>query len=166
MKAVFNGMYRKKGSGQLMFTYLVNGTAAELEQYKVIQETRSNRAAGTWPEADGKPLYFVNPDIILQNGGQPEPSYTLLFNQDKTNVIRDESAQLLNHFNEVRTESVKAEAQIAAEIRLGLRKVTRGVATFATPTVAAAIDNTVKPDTLLDKIATGVEEQVGEELHD
>ena len=167
MKATFNGMYRKKGTGNLVFTYLVNGTAEEIETYKTIQETKSNRAAGTWPEANGKPLYYVNPDLILQRGGQPQPAYNLIFNNDKTNVILDESQQMLAHFQAVHSASVNAEAQLAAEIRLGLRTVAPRQALFTTP-VAPAIETpaTAAPTTLLDKIANNVEENiVKEQLH-
>jgi hypothetical protein len=166
MKATFNGMYRKKITGTLMFTYVVSGTSEEIETYKAIKEAQANYPVGTWPEVNGKPLYYLNPNLISQSGGQPRPQYNLLFNLDKTQVILDESQDILQHYQEVRKASVQAEAQIAAELRLGIRTIERRAATFNVPKQPVLPEATPKVETMLEHVSEAVEDAVQEQLHD
>src|SRR5690348_5491732 len=95
MKAVYHSQYRKPGTRALMFTYVVTGTKKEIEEYIATQEASTNRAAGTWPkdEVTGSPLWRLNVDIEKRNGNMPKQSYTLIFNRDKSRIIRDDSAE-------------------------------------------------------------------------
>ena len=54
MKAKFLGSYRN-GNGNLVFRYEVNGTATEIENYKVSQGDNYRESDTT-----GKPLYFTS----------------------------------------------------------------------------------------------------------
>lgn len=172
MKATHHSQYISK-KGILTYTYLVTGTALEVEQYKTIQETQTNRAAGTWPEANGHPLFFLAVPTLTRNGEIPQPQYNLIFNQDSTRVIRDNTAAQMQEWNRIAEKTENAKAELMAKLQLGLieRPVTRG-AQFATTTAAPAINApaTEKKD-LVDEVMSGVgagvdAQGIGEELGD
>lgn len=154
MKAVYFNQYISK-KGTLTYTYKVNGTAIEIEQYKSIQETNTNRAAGTWPEDAGAPLFFLAVPTLTRNGEVPQPQYNLIFNRDNTRVIRDNSAQQMQSWTRIEDKKENYKAELMAKLELGLieRPAARG-AVFVTPTVAAPIPTpagTEKPD-LVDEV--------------
>lgn len=145
MKATYHGQYFK--NGRKMMTFKVTGTTEEIAKYKAIQETQTNRAIGTWPEADGHPLYFLGVDTLLRNGEIPKKQYPLIFNQDDTRVIRDTSADDNVNYERMQEETNKAQAIIMAEIRLGIRTVARNNGfTVATPAQQAAAIGAEKAD--------------------
>lgn len=156
MKATLHGQYFK--AGRKVLTFKVTGTAKELEQYKSIQETQTNREAGTWPEVDGSPLYFLVPSVLMSNGEMPQKTYNLIFNQDGTKVIRDTSAQDMQMYEQVRQSKIDNMGRIAAEREMGI-----GVARPATtPTVAQpAANGKAKEAELVDGIINdaGVHEE-------
>jgi hypothetical protein len=155
MKATYHGQYFK--NGKKMYTFKVTGTTEEITKYKAIQETVTNRGIGTWPEADGHPLYFLGVATLLRNGEIPQKQYNLLLNQDETRIIRDTSAQELANYERMQEETNRAQAMIMAEIRLGLRTVGATTPTITTPSAPVAKPAGAEAPDLADSIL----EQVG-----
>lgn len=166
MKATQHGQYFK--NGRKMYTYKVTGTADEVAKYKAIQETQTNRALGTWPEADGSPLFFLGVETLTRNGEAPQPQYVLMFNNDDTKIIRDTSAQERADWAEITLLKRQAKAQIMAEIELGIRVVGRPAATITTPAAQRTTATIGEAKDLTDSIMQQVGEtvEVGEELED
>lgn len=155
MKATYHGQYFK--NGKKMFTFKVTGTTEEISKYKAIQETATNRAFGTWPEADGHPLYFLGVATLLRNGEIPKKQYSLLLNQDETRIIRDTSADELANYERMQDETNKAQAMIMAEIRLGLRTVsTNSASSTSAPSTPVAKPVGAEAPDLADKILAEV----------
>jgi len=164
MKAVYLSQYRKKGTGALMFVYVVTGAVKELEEYINIQENGpAGKGPGTWQKADnGAPLWWLNVDTEKRNGNMPKQSYTLIFNRDKTGIIRDDSAEQLASYARINAKKEDKLAELQAEIELGLREVpTRGGAFRATATgniVAPEEKPAGEPKNLADEIVAGIGE--------
>lgn len=123
MKATYHSQYRKPTG--LQYVYKVTGTAKELEQYRIVQEAQSGKGAGTWPEADGSPLFFVSVANEMRNGNVPEMQYALIFNNDNTRIIRDNSAAEHRKYASIAEKKEAAMAELMAKIELGLIEVPR-----------------------------------------
>jgi hypothetical protein len=172
MKATHHSQYISK-KGILTYTYRVTGTAAEVEAYKAIQETQTNRAAGTWPEADGHPLFFLAVPTLTRNGEIPQPQYNLIFNQDGTRIIRDNTAQQMAEWNRIAEKTENAKAELMAKLQLGLieRPVTRAAQfnTIAGTAPVIAFPTSTEKKDLADEIMNAVGAAAnaqGEELDD
>lgn len=160
MKATLHGQYYKQG--RKVLTYKVTGTAVEVETYKAIQEQQTNRAADSWPEVDGAPLYFLVPSVLMRNGEMPQKQYNLIFNQDQTKVIRDTSAQDLDMYTSVREAKIKEMGRISAEREMGIG-VDRGTTTVAAPATPAIAKPVGEPKELVDEVA-GAAADIGEDI--
>lgn len=111
MKGVFRNHYYK--SGNPVFVYLVNGTPAELEQYKRVQSANgfyredSNPFLADGVTANpnyGKPLFFTpreqgqSVDLAITPNGRVVPNNPLQAMQesrDMQNMVRAERAKLI-----------------------------------------------------------------------
>jgi len=163
MKAVYHSQYRKPGTRALMFTYVITGTRQEIDDYILVQEAATGRAAGTWPkdEVTGAPLWWLNTDIEKRNGNMPKQSYTLIFNRDKTRIIRDDSAEQMAAFTRINKIKEEKLAILQAEIELGLRVVdtsasnTRITTTLTGPAIQMP-EGDKERKSLADEIVAGI----------
>lgn len=131
MKATYNSQYISKKQ-VLTFTYRVTGTVAELQEYVACQEANTGRAAGTWPMIENTPLFFLAIPTLTSRGEVPQAQYTLIFNQDKSRVIRDNSAAQLESWARINDLKEAKKAEIMAELELGLRVAPRRAFTALT----------------------------------
>lgn len=141
LKAVFNGKYRKRSTGNLMYTYKVTGPKAEQDEFVTIMALQANRDAATWQVVDNCPLHWVNVTQRMKNG-QPAPigSFNLLKNNASTNFIIDDTAQELRENERLADKILDAKAMVMAEIQLGIRgRGTTVNAPVTTTTTQAAL---------------------------
>lgn len=167
LKAIYHSQYRKKGTGALMYTYAITGTAIEVADYLLVQEAATARTPGTWPKADnGAPLWWLNVTVEKQSGGNPKQSYNLIFNRDKTAIIRDDSAEQMAASNRIAALKEEKIAELQAQIELGIipqpSRGNSGMRVVATP----ASTQLVVPENkdLTDEIISSVGETITPEV--
>lgn len=166
MKATYSSQYRKKDTGDKIFTYKVTGTNDEIIHYTACQEANSNKVPGSWPMDGNSPLFYVNVTKLMQFGIAPKKQLDLIFNQEGTRVFEDTSRADLLEAEELAIDIRKNKANIMAEVQLGLRTMAirqiSAVAQFENKQATPAVQN-AEPATLADEIIQHVGAGVGDE---
>lgn len=119
LKAVFKSHYFKAGTGKIL-TYLVQGTAAEIDEYKVIESARRNITIDKIACEGNFPIMFIAEAGMLRTGEMPKPSYMLIKNHNGTSYNRDTSADDMRTYQEAANFKVKAMGELLAKRALGI----------------------------------------------
>jgi len=155
LKATAVSKYRRPSGWVLV--YAVSGTIAELDEYVAIMAARANKTIDQWQRTPaGAPLYFIQLNNLLRNGDVPQPQYDLVKSHDGLNIYTDTTKQENARNLRLMAKQEDAEAQIMAEIRLGVRTISAQPTAVRTPP-------TVTPTTKSDDIADTIVDNLGEE---
>lgn len=172
LKATINGKYRKAGTGNLVYTYAVTGTAKELAEYLAAQaEQQATTVEQLKKTATGQPLFWFSPSPTQGRIARKTFNLSISFNGK---IVIDDMNESIERDIKIDDMSMAHEAQILAEIRLGVRQVIASTATAAPVKKEQVLDT---PDDLktddLDQAAhelQGAKEQLqpagNEELND
>lgn len=159
LRATFNSKYRK-ASGWVL-TYAVIGTDAELTEYVAVMSARANKTPDQWQRTQaGNPIFFVQETQLMRNGQLAAPSYDLVKSFDGMNYYTDTTKQDLARNQRIIAKQEDAEAQLLAELRLGIRTIGAPAAriTAATPTAAPEIAPSATSDPMAETIKLGLGE--------
>lgn len=155
LKATFNSKYRKQSG--FVFTYIVTGPAAEVEEYVAIQSAGANKTPDQWQRTPaGHPLFFLPLNNILRNGETPQPSYNLTKSHDGLRFFTDTTAQDMARYARVAQASEAEEGKLMAQVRLGMITIGQNRAAALPTPQAPAI---VKQNDAIEDIIAG---EIGE----
>lgn len=119
LQAKYSSSYRKKGTGTLMFVYIVTGQAKELQAYIEAMVKRTGKPEAELKDENGNPLHWVNPEQRLANGQTTGKTINLSISRNGA-VVEDTTDSVIARGNRIVEKMEDKEADYLVQRKFGL----------------------------------------------
>lgn len=125
LQAKYFSSYRKKGTGTLMFVYIVTGQAKELAAYLEAMMKRTGKPEAELKDENGNPLHWVNPAQRLTNGQKTDKTIVLSISRNGV-VVEDTSTEVMVYNARVIEAQILEDARLLSHRKFGIGEFANG----------------------------------------